>query len=62
MARPQKKGLDYFPMDVDIFNDTKLKVVRAGYGSDGVMLYLYLLCAIYKNSCIKILFKNAIII
>ncbi len=49
MARPQKKGLDYFPMDVDIFNDTKLKVVRAGYGSDGVMLYLYLLCAIYKN-------------
>lgn len=49
MARPQKKGLDYFPMDVDIFDDIKLKIVRAKYGSDGVMLYLYLLCEIYKN-------------
>ena len=41
MARPQKKGLDYFPMDVDIFDDIKLKIVRAKYGSDGVMLYFY---------------------
>ena len=49
MARPVKKGLDYFPTDVDIFSDTKLKIVRAHFGSDGVLLYFYLLCAIYKN-------------
>ena len=49
MARPVKKGLDYFPTDVDIFSDTKLKIVRAHFGSDGAVLYFYLLCAIYKN-------------
>lgn len=49
MARPVKKGLDYFPTDVDIFSDTKLKIVRAHFGSDGTVLYFYLLCAIYKN-------------
>lgn len=49
MARPIKKGLDYFPTDVDIFSDTKLKIVRAHFGSDGIVLYFYLLCAIYKN-------------
>ena len=49
MARPVKKGLDYFPTDVDIFSDTKLKIVRAHFGSDGGLLYFYLLCAIYKN-------------
>lgn len=34
---------------MDIFSDTKLKIVRAHFGSDGVLLYFYLLCAIYKN-------------
>lgn len=50
MARPVKKGLGYFPLDVDIFSDKKIKVVRGNYGSDGVLLYMYLLCEIYKNS------------
>ena len=25
MARPIKKGLDYFPFDVDFFSDRKIK-------------------------------------
>lgn len=49
MARPQKKGLDYFPFDIDFFDDVKIKIVRAKFGSDGVLLYIYLLCTIYKN-------------
>lgn len=49
MARPLKNGLDYFPLDVDIFSDFKVKIVRGRYGSDGVILYIYLLCEIYKN-------------
>lgn len=49
MARPIKKGLSYFPLDVDLFSDIKIKIVRGRYGSNGVLLYLYLLCEIYKN-------------
>lgn len=49
MARPIKDGLDYFPLDVDVFSDFKVKILRGRYGSDGVMLYIYLLCEIYKN-------------
>lgn len=49
MARPKKKGLDYFPLDADFFSDTKIKILKARYGADGVTIYLYLLCEIYKN-------------
>ena len=49
MARPQKKGLAYFPLDVDLFSDTKIKIIRGKYGNDSISLYLYLLCEIYKN-------------
>lgn len=49
MARPQKKGFDYFPLDVDFFSDRKIKILRARFGADGLTVYLYLLCEIYKN-------------
>lgn len=49
MARPRKQGLDYFPLDVDFFQDKKTKILKARYGVDGVSIYLYLLCEIYKN-------------
>ena len=49
MARPRKEGLDYFSLDVDIFSDKKVKILKARYGSDGVIMYLYLLCEIYRN-------------
>lgn len=46
----RKKKLEYFPLDSDFFSDKKIKVVLARYGADGVTLYLYILCEIYKNS------------
>lgn len=49
MARPRKKGNVYFPFDVDFFGDRKIKEVRGKYGTDGVTLYIYLLCAIYEE-------------
>ena len=49
MARPRKEGIDYFSLDVDIFSDKKIKILKARYGSDGVIMYLYLLCEIYRN-------------
>ena len=49
MARPQKTGLNYFPLDVDFFSDNKIRILKARYGMDGIMVYIYLLCEIYKN-------------
>ena len=50
MARPQKKGLDYFPFDVDFFADQKIKILKSRFGTDGLAIYVYLLCEIYKNN------------
>ena len=49
MARPQKKGFDYFSFDVDFFSDRAIKILRSRYGADGMIIYLYLLCEIYKD-------------
>ena len=49
MARPTKKGLDYFPFDVGFFEDIKIKRLKWGYGTDGICLYLYLLTQIYSE-------------
>ena len=49
MARPKKENLDYFPFDTDFFSDTKIKILKAKYGTDGVCIYLYILCEIYRN-------------
>jgi len=50
MARPRKEGMDYFSFDVDFFTGSKkIKILKARYGADGIVIYLYLLCEIYKN-------------
>ena len=49
MARPKKTGLDYFPLDVDFFTNKKIKILRAKYGIDGIAVFMFLLCEIYKN-------------
>lgn len=50
MARPRKKGLDYFPFDVDFFSDKKIRILKHDHGSAGVALYIYILCGIYKEN------------
>lgn len=50
LARPKKSGLSYFPLDTDFFdNDSRIKILKARYRADGIMIYVYLLCEIYKN-------------
>lgn len=49
MPRPQKTGLDYFPVDVDIFTDLKVRIIMARFGSDGFSFYVYLLARIYRD-------------
>jgi len=49
MARPIKPGLDYFPLDVDFFNDPKLEFVAIACGELGELVAIKLLCLIYKE-------------
>ncbi len=49
MARPRKTGLDYFPLDVDFFQDLKIRKLIRSQGGKAVTVYALLLCFIYKN-------------
>lgn len=49
MGRLKKEGNEFFSFDVDFFSDRKIKILKARYGADGITLYIYLLCEIYKN-------------
>lgn len=49
MARTSKKGLEYFPMDIDIFNDLKIRKLIKYQGGKSITVYALLLCNIYKN-------------
>lgn len=49
MARPIKNGLDYFPFDIDFFEDEKIEAINGEFGSKGELATIKLLCAIYRN-------------
>lgn len=48
MARPQKIGLDYFPLDVDIFEDDKIiPVLIENENAENIIIRL--MCSLYRN-------------
>lgn len=49
MARPLKSGLDYFPLDVNIFDDEKVAAISGEFQIKGEITLIKLLCAIYRN-------------
>ena len=49
MARPLKTGLDYFPMDIDFYEDEKIELLWAKYGLVGEAIATRLLAKIYRN-------------
>lgn len=49
MARPQKTGLQYFPLDVDIFDDDKVLPVSVKFGATGEAIVVRILCLIYRE-------------
>ena len=44
-----KKGLDFFPLDVDFFDDEKVQFVSARFGIKGEVCAIRLLTRIYRN-------------
>lgn len=49
MARPRKTGLEYFPFDVDFFEDEKIVAIAGEFGLKGEITAVKLLCAVYRN-------------
>lgn len=49
MARTLKKGIDYFPFDVDFFENDKIQLVEAEFGEKSLIVVIRLLCKIYKE-------------
>ena len=49
MSRPKKTGLDFFPLDIDFFEDEKLLLVSSKFGVAGDGILVRLLCKIYQN-------------
>lgn len=49
MARPNKIGLDYFPLDVNIDSDDKIELIEAEFGIKGFGIIIKLFCKIYKD-------------
>lgn len=49
MGRNAKIGLDYFPFEVDFFNDIKVRKLIKYQGGKAVTIYALLLCFIYKS-------------
>ena len=50
MARPTKQGLDYFPFDVDFFQDLKIRKIIRSHGSSSPSILMCVLCLIYKEN------------
>lgn len=49
MGRNKKTGLDYFPFDIDFFQDLKIRKLIKYQGGKAVTVYALLLCNIYKQ-------------
>lgn len=49
MGRNMKKGLEYYPMDVDIASDIKIRKLIKRHKGQAFAVYTLLLCNIYKN-------------
>lgn len=49
MPRKIKKGLDYFPFDIDLFSDIKIRKLIKCQGAKAIAVYACLLCNIYRD-------------
>lgn len=49
MARTIKRGLDYFPFDIDFFQDIRIRKLIKYQSGKAVAVYAFLLCNIYRN-------------
>lgn len=49
MSRPNKTGLSYFPMDVDLFQDIRIRKLIKYQSGKAITVYALLLCHIYQR-------------
>lgn len=49
MARPPRKGLDYFPKSTDFYDDDKIINLLEEYGPIGLTVYDVAITVVYKN-------------
>lgn len=42
-------GIDYFPMNVDFWNDDKIELIECEFGIKGALIVIKLLCKIYRE-------------
>lgn len=49
MARKPKKGLEFYSVDTDIFQNRKIKRLIRNYGAKGYLVYNYILTEIYRE-------------
>ena len=47
MAFRRNKGLKYFPLVTDFFQDRDIRRLMLNFGQRGTLLYIYLLCCLY---------------
>ena len=50
MARPEKRGLDYFPLDVDFMRDIKVRRINRKHGALGTVVIIELYSRIYHDN------------
>lgn len=50
MPRRLKDGLDYFPLDVRFFSDTRIRRLSMEYGPDGPIVYIMFLTMAYSQN------------
>lgn len=58
MARISKPGLDYFPLDVNFFQDRKVRRISNRHHSAGIAALTSLLCLIYKEKGYYVLWNQ----
>lgn len=49
MARPLKRGIDYFPLDVNFLQDMKIRKIMKACGNSSISVLVALLATIYRD-------------
>ena len=50
MARPQKKGFDYFPLDTDFIDNSKVRLIVREFKSAGISTIIAVFSMLYKQN------------
>ena len=49
MARPCKKGLEYFPFELGFFRNDDIRRIKSEFGAKGIMVLLVVFISVYEN-------------